>query len=57
LEAGKDANLFISKGDALDMITINVGAAFIQGRNINLDNLHKQLYRKFADKYGVKANL
>jgi len=57
LEAGKDANLFISKGDALDMITINVDAAFIQGRNINLDNLHKQLYRKFADKYGVKANL
>jgi len=57
LEVGKDANLFISKGDALDMITINVDAAFIQGRNINLDNLHKQLYRKFADKYGVKANL
>jgi imidazolonepropionase-like amidohydrolase len=57
LEVGKDANLFISKGDALDMITIDVDNAFIQGRNINLDNLHKQLYRKFADKYGVKANL
>lgn len=57
LEVGKDANLFISKGDALDMITINVDNAFIQGRNINLDNLHKQLYKKFADKYGVKANL
>jgi imidazolonepropionase-like amidohydrolase len=57
LEVGKDANLFISKGDALDMITINVDNAFIQGRNINLDNLHKQLYRKFADKYGVKADL
>ncbi|MDP9081279.1 MAG: amidohydrolase family protein [Bacteroidota bacterium] len=57
LEVGKDANLFISKGDALDMITIDVDNAFIQGRNINLDNLHKQLYRKFAEKYGVKANL
>ena len=57
LETGKDANLFISKGDALDMITINVDAAFIQGRSINLDNLHKQLYRKFSDKYGLKANL
>ncbi|WP_428328244.1 amidohydrolase family protein [Mucilaginibacter sp.] len=57
LEAGKDATLFISKGDALDMISIDVQTAFIQGRNINLDNLHKQLYRKFADKYGVKANL
>ena len=57
LEVGKDANLFISAGDALDMITIDVQKAFIQGRDINLDNLHKQLYRKFAAKYGVKANL
>jgi imidazolonepropionase-like amidohydrolase len=57
LEVGKDANLFISKGDALDMITIDVQRAFIQGRDINLDNLHKQLYRKFAAKYGIKANL
>lgn len=56
LETGKDANLFISGGDALDMITIDVQTAFIQGRNINLDNLHKQLYHKFADKYGVKAD-
>ncbi|HVW95326.1 MAG TPA: amidohydrolase family protein [Mucilaginibacter sp.] len=57
LEVGKDANLFMSKGDALDMITIDVDHAFIQGRDINLDNLHKQLYRKFADKYGIKAKL
>jgi imidazolonepropionase-like amidohydrolase len=57
LEVGKDANLFISKGDALDMISIDVQKAFIQGRDINLDNLHKQLYRKFAAKYGIKANL
>jgi len=57
LEVGKDANLFVSKGDALDMISIDVDAAFIQGRNINLDNLHKQLYRKFSSKYGLKADL
>lgn len=57
LEVGKDANLFISGGYALDMITIDVQNAFIQGRNINLDNLHKQLYRKFAGKYGFKADL
>jgi len=57
LEAGKDANLFISKGDALDMITIDVQRAFIQGRDVNLDNLHKQLYRKFSAKYGLKADL
>jgi imidazolonepropionase-like amidohydrolase len=54
LETGKDANLFISAGDALDMIGIDVEAAFIQGRSINLDNLHKQLYKKFSDKYGFK---
>jgi imidazolonepropionase-like amidohydrolase len=57
LEAGKDATLFISKGDALDMITIDVQKAYIQGRDINLDNLHKQLYRKYAAKYGIKADL
>jgi len=56
LETGKDANLFISTGDALDMITLDVTKAFIQGRDINLDNLHKQLYRKFSDKYGFKAD-
>ncbi|MXV49975.1 amidohydrolase family protein [Pedobacter sp. HMF7647] len=55
LEVGKDATLFISKGDALDMLTLNVEEAFIQGRKINLDNLHKQLYKRYADKYGVKA--
>ncbi len=57
LEVGKDANLFISAGDALDMLTLNVQQAFIQGRDINLDNLHKQLYRKFSAKYGLKADL
>ena len=54
LETGKDATLFISKGDALDMITLDVENAFIQGKNINLDNLHKQLYKRYSDKYGVK---
>jgi imidazolonepropionase-like amidohydrolase len=54
LEAGKDATLFISAGDALDMKTNKVEQAFIQGRDINLDNLHKQLNKKFSDKYGLK---
>ncbi len=51
IEAGKDATLFISAGDALDMKTNKVEQAFIQGRDINLDNLHKQLDKKFSDKY------
>lgn len=51
LETGKDATLFISEGDALDMRTSQVTAAFIQGREISLDNKHKQLYRRFEAKY------
>ena len=57
LETGKDANLFISAGDALDMLTLNVENAYIMGKAINLDNLHKQLYRKFSEKYGLKADM
>lgn len=51
LEVGKDATLFISEGDALDMRTCQVTAAFIQGREISLDNKQKQLYRRFEEKY------
>ncbi len=54
LETGKDATLFISTGDALDMRTNNVEAAFINGREINLDNVQKQLYAKYKEKYGLK---
>jgi imidazolonepropionase-like amidohydrolase len=52
LETGKDATLFISTGDALDMRTNNVEVAFIRGRKIDLDNKQKALYRKYTTKYG-----
>jgi len=51
LETGKDATLFISEGDALDMRTNQVTAAFIQGREISLDNKQKVLNRRFEEKY------
>lgn len=51
LEAGKDANLFISEGDALDVRGCRLTHAFIQGREIGLDNKQKALYRKFKAKY------
>jgi hypothetical protein len=51
LEKGKDANIVVSTGDILDMKTNNIEYAFICGRNINLDNKHKQLYRRFQAKY------
>lgn len=51
LEVGKDANLFVSLGDALDMRTCIVEQAYIQGREIDLDNKQKALYRKYQEKY------
>ncbi len=54
LEGGKDATLFVSSGDALDMRTNNVEMAFINGKKLDLDNHQKQLYRKFRNKYTAK---
>ena len=51
IRTGLDANLFISAGDALDMKTCQVEQAWIQGRAIDLDDHHKQLYRKYKAKY------
>ncbi len=51
IEVGKDATLFLSQGDALDIRTNQVTHAFIQGRSVSLDNKHKMLYRKFKAKY------
>jgi len=55
LETGKDANIVVSTGDILDMMTNNIEYAFINGRNISLDNKHKQLYRRFMEKYKQAA--
>lgn len=52
LESGKDATLIISKGDVLDMRTSVIEQAFIRGKEIDLNNKQKQLYRKFEKKYG-----
>lgn len=51
IEGGKDATLFISSGDALDMRTSLVERAYIQGREIDLDDKHKALFRKYQAKY------
>ena len=52
IEVGKDATFFLSAGDALDIRTNRVQHAFIGGREIDLDNRQRELYRKFAGKYG-----
>ena len=54
LVAGKDANIVISEGDLLDMKTSKVTKAFIQGREINLDNKQSQLFEKYKAKYSIK---
>lgn len=56
LELGKDANLFISTGDALDMRGNNVEQAFISGREIDTDNLHKQLFERYQHKYSSESS-
>lgn len=52
LEAGKRATLFISEGDALDMRSSRLVAAFIDGRAIGLESRQTRLYEKYAKKLG-----
>ena len=54
LEQGKDATLFISEGDALDMRTNKLTHAFIQGRELNLETHQTKLYKKYKEKYNQK---
>ncbi|MBS1621755.1 MAG: amidohydrolase family protein [Bacteroidetes bacterium] len=56
IEAGKDANIIISKGDVLDMRTSIITDAFIQGRKVSLENKQTQLYDRFMHKYGLSEN-
>ncbi|MEQ8324783.1 MAG: amidohydrolase family protein [Vicingaceae bacterium] len=56
IEAGKDASLFISSGNALDALTNHVELAWIKGRQIDLDNAQKQLYLKYKAKYERRAD-
>ncbi len=53
IEEGKDATLFVSDGDALDMKSNNVTLAFIRGKRLNLQNDQYNLYKKYMDKYGM----
>ena len=51
IEIGKSATLFISKGDALDIISNNVTHAFISGRKISLETHQTRLWRRYSNKY------
>lgn len=54
LENDRDATLFVSTGDALDMRSNNVEMAFIRGKEIDLHNEQKELYERYRDKYNLK---
>jgi len=51
LEVGKSATLIVVNGDVLDMRTSYVNLAFIDGRQVDLDNKQAELERKFREKY------
>jgi len=54
LEVGKDATLFISEGDALEMRGNIVNKAFIQGRDLSLETHQTKLWKRYANKYKSK---
>lgn len=54
IETGKDANIVVSEGDILDMRTNIITQAYIQGRQVDLNNKQKQLAEKYEAKYGIK---
>ncbi|MGH7446300.1 MAG: amidohydrolase family protein, partial [Longimicrobiales bacterium] len=49
LEQGKDATLLITTGNPLDF-TATIEQAYVQGREIDMMDIHKQLYEKYAEK-------
>tara|TARA_B110000977_G_scaffold199812_1_gene288329 strand:+ start:2870 stop:4168 length:1299 start_codon:yes stop_codon:yes gene_type:complete len=51
LEIGKDATLFVSDGDALDMMTNRIDLAFIRGKKLDLSNHQTDLYKKYKKKH------
>lgn len=51
LEKGKDATLFVSEGNALEMMTNKGVMALVRGEFIAMDNHQIQLYKKYKKKY------
>ena len=51
LSVGKDATLFVAKGDALDMRTNQLSHAFIQGRALSLETHQTALWKRYMEKF------
>lgn len=53
IQSGLEATFLLSKGDLLDMRSSIVERAWIQGREVDLDDHQRQLYRQYLSKYGL----
>jgi imidazolonepropionase-like amidohydrolase len=49
LEVGKEATLMITTGTPLDMTT-NIEQSYIQGREIDMNDMQKQFFKKYLEK-------
>lgn len=54
LEVGKDATLLITTGDPLNYMA-NIEQAYIEGRAIDMMDIHKQLFEKYMEKVRQRA--
>lgn len=54
IETGKLASIVVSEGDILDMRTSKIILAYINGRQLNLNNFQNDLYKKYSNKLGIK---
>jgi len=52
LEVGKQATLFVSKGDALDMRGNGPTHIFIDGANVPLEGMQERLFNRYRARYG-----
>ncbi|MCH2235307.1 MAG: amidohydrolase family protein [Crocinitomicaceae bacterium] len=55
IEIGKDATLFVSEGNALDMRTNRAYLATVKGNFIALTSTQIELYKRYAAKFGLNA--
>lgn len=51
IEVGKSASLVVSSGDIFDYLGHHIEQMWIDGRVVDLDNRHKQLHRRYQQRY------
>lgn len=54
VEVGKQATLFVSKGDALEMMTNQLSLILMDGEIFDSNTHQTELYEKYQKKYGIK---